>query len=78
MKLEEIMRTNQIYILMVAVEHYAFTCLLRSDRSQAELTKQKKKKCPSHTISQIPFARNIQYAKLPYFGVMCPEPGHWY
>lgn len=37
-----------------------------------------KEKCPSHAISQIPFARNIQYAKLPYFGVMCPEPGHWY
>lgn len=24
------------------------------------------------------FARNIQYAKLSYFGVMCPEPVHWY
>lgn len=26
------------------------------------------------SFSQTPLASNIQYAKLPYIGVVCPEP----
>lgn len=28
---------------------------------------------PAHAISQVPSALNVQYVKVPYFGVPCPE-----
>ena len=28
-------------------------------------------------FSQIPSPEEIQYAKVPYFGVVCPEPRHY-
>lgn len=32
---------------------------------------------PTPAISQIPSAGNIQHAKVPYLGVVCPEPCHF-
>ena len=33
---------------------------------------------PVHAISQILSAWNTDSAKLPYVGVVCPEPHHYY
>lgn len=39
-----------------------------------EGTGKDQKVTPAHAISQIPSAKNIQYTKVPYFAVLCPEP----
>lgn len=38
-----------------------------------EGTGKDQKVTPAHAISQIPSAKNIQYTKVPYLGVACPE-----